>query len=74
MDTDLVYNSVGLFLRSMAEADCNHPHVVTSSLSQQQQTLGDDPLLCPLQQHGTIRHQESSVTGVFKIQTQDSSV
>jgi len=34
---------------------------MTSSSSQHQQTLGNDPLLCPLQQHGTNCHQTSGI-------------
>ena len=45
----------------MAEADCDHPRGVTSSSSQRQQTSGDDPLLCPLQQHGTSCNQTSGI-------------
>ena len=55
----------------MAEADCDRPRVVTSSSSQHQQTSGDDPLLCPLQQHGTNCHQTSGICSRWGLSNTD---
>ena len=64
--------TVSLCLWSVAEADCDHLPGVTSSSSQQQQTSGDDPLLCPLQQHGTRCHQTSGIFSRWGISNPDS--
>ena len=45
---------------------------MTSSSSQHQQTSGDDPLLCPLQQHGTNCHQTSGICSRWDLSNTDS--
>ena len=65
-------DSVSLCLWSVAEADCDRPRGVTSSSSQHQQTSGDDPLLCPLQQHGTNCHQTSGIRSRWDLSNTDS--
>ena len=59
--------SVSLCLWSVVEADSDRPRGVTSSSSQHQQTLGDDPLLCPLQQHGINSHQTSEICSCWDL-------